>query len=515
MFFLLLCIIQFTHSYPLDDLVTHWPGVKRNPRFKIFSGYLDPTPTKHLHYVFLYSQHSFAEDPVLVWFNGGPGCSSMDGLLYEHGPFLVNRDGRSFTENQWSWNKVANVLYIESPIGVGFSYSDDNHYHMNDEQTAVDNANALDHFLQKFPEFIHNDFFVAGESYAGIYVPMLALEIMRRGTATKVKLKGFAVGNGLSNYRLNDNSLMFFAYNHGLIPDNLWEEMITRCCGGVASAKNCEFHSSPSMDCKRGVSKAMSAVYSSGVNFYNLYGECLSSNAYQRSLDNIFDNLDMKEAQYEHLKLQKEHYDEHEVRLRKSRTKVVATVNNTDHMKLQKVHTGSVPCIDARGATLWLRNREVMKALHVRHVHWKWEICSSVLNYSRQKRSMEHVYRELLENYNLRGVNYNGDTDMACNFLGNEWFVNTLGRPVKEDWHQWSVPNSKQVAGFMMEYDLLKFYTVKGAGHMVPQWAPEESMYILIDFLYGDKPDESAKAKRAFWGNKGNAGMKQEFRVVF
>ena len=51
--------------------------------------------------------------------------------------------------------------------------------------------------------------------------------------------------------------------------------------------------------------------------------------------------------------------------------------------------------------------------------------------------------------------------------------------------------------------------------HMVPQWAPEESMYILIDFLYGDQPEESAKAKRAFWGNKGNAGLKQEFRIVF
>jgi len=259
----------------------------------------------------------------------------------------------------------------------------------------------------------------------------------------------------------------------------------------------------------------MSAVYSSGVNFYNLYGECLSSNAYQRSLDSIFTDLDMKEAQYGHLKLQKEHYDEHQLLLRKSRTRVVATVNNTDHLKLQKVHAGSVPCIDARGATLWLRNREVMKALHVRHVHWKWEICSSVLSYSRQKRSMEHVYRELLEKYKLRGVNYNGDTDMACNFLGNEWFVNTLGRQVKDDWHQWSVPNSKQVAGFMMEYDLLKFYTVKGAGHMVPQWAPEESMYILIDFLYGDQPEESANAKRAFWGNKDNAGLKQEFRIVF
>jgi len=468
-----LCIIFFAYSYPLDDLVTQWPGLKFKPSFKIFSGYLDPTPTKHLHYVFLYSQHSWKNDPVLVWFNGGPGCSSLDGLLYEHGPFLVNRDGRSFTENPWSWNKVSNVLYIESPVGVGFSYSDDNNYHMNDEKTAIDNANALDHFLQKFPEFIHNDLYLSGESYAGVYVPMLALEIMRRGAKTKVKLKGFAVGNGLASYRLNDNSLMFFAYNHGLIPETLWDSLTNFCCNGVASSKDCEFHSNPAPNCKQHVSKAMAAVYSSGVNFYNLYGECLSSSAYQKSLDNIFTDLDMKQYQKSHLRLQK---------------------------------ARNVPCIDSRGATIWLRKKEVRDALHVHHVPWRWEICSSVLSYSRQKHSMQDVYQELFQVYKLPGISYNGDTDMACNFLGNEWFANSLGRQVTKEWHHWSVPNSPQVAGFNMEFDLLKFYTVKGAGHMVPQWAPEESMYILIDLLYGNNPSAFAKATHDLWGTQHGAG---------
>ena len=91
--------------------------------FSLYSGYLaiDGTP-KQLHYVFAESQGNPTTDPLVIWFNGGPGCSSMLGFTQEHGPFVMEDGGSTFNKNDYSWNREANMLYIESPAGVGFSY---------------------------------------------------------------------------------------------------------------------------------------------------------------------------------------------------------------------------------------------------------------------------------------------------------------------------------------------------------------------------------------------------------
>ena len=75
-----------------------------------------------LHYLFVESQADPSTDPLLIWFNGGPGCSSMLGWSQEHGPYVIESGDTTFHKNEWSWNTNANVLYIESPAGVGFSY---------------------------------------------------------------------------------------------------------------------------------------------------------------------------------------------------------------------------------------------------------------------------------------------------------------------------------------------------------------------------------------------------------
>jgi carboxypeptidase C (cathepsin A) len=77
-----------------------------------------------MHYFFFPSQNNSATDPLLFWFNGGPGCSSLLGALYEHGPFLINDAFAFISSNPYAWNKNANVVYIESPSEVGFSYMD-------------------------------------------------------------------------------------------------------------------------------------------------------------------------------------------------------------------------------------------------------------------------------------------------------------------------------------------------------------------------------------------------------
>ncbi len=119
-----------------------------------FSGYLDVDNNKyHMHYFFFPSQRSVEKDPVLFWFNGGPGCSSLLGALYEHGPFLVNDAFGSIVYNQYAWNQKANVVYIESPAQVGFSYTDGKAPTWNDDLVAKLNAKAVREFFTVWTEF--------------------------------------------------------------------------------------------------------------------------------------------------------------------------------------------------------------------------------------------------------------------------------------------------------------------------------------------------------------------------
>ena len=89
-----------------------------------YSGYIDASPTKHLHYIFVESLDDPSTDPVLIWFNGGPGCSSLLAFFQENGPFMIDDGEFIIKKNPEPWNKRTSVLYIESPAGVGFSVAD-------------------------------------------------------------------------------------------------------------------------------------------------------------------------------------------------------------------------------------------------------------------------------------------------------------------------------------------------------------------------------------------------------
>jgi len=88
---------------------------------------------------------------------------------------VMNSGTDYWVENQYSWNREANMLYIESPAGVGFSYCEGvkecNHW--DDDIVAADNLAAVLAFFDKFPEFKANELYISGESYAGMYVPYL------------------------------------------------------------------------------------------------------------------------------------------------------------------------------------------------------------------------------------------------------------------------------------------------------------------------------------------------------
>ena len=102
-----------------EDLVESLPEYSYTG--KLYSGYLKAGPAKYFHYMLNVADEDPEEKPLVLWLNGGPGCSSLDGWSVENGPMFLNTNG-TFRMNEYSWNKAANMLYIESPGGVGYSF---------------------------------------------------------------------------------------------------------------------------------------------------------------------------------------------------------------------------------------------------------------------------------------------------------------------------------------------------------------------------------------------------------
>ena len=84
------------------------------------------------------------------------------------GPFIPSQDGLTLIERPFRWNRIVNMLFIEAPVGVGFSYSDNHNYTCDDDRTAKENRMAVERFFELFPELKTNNLFITGESYAGV-----------------------------------------------------------------------------------------------------------------------------------------------------------------------------------------------------------------------------------------------------------------------------------------------------------------------------------------------------------
>jgi cathepsin A (carboxypeptidase C) len=91
---------------------------------KQHSGYLDIADDKHLFFWFFESRNSPSTDPLVLWLNGGPGCSSSTGLFFELGPCSVANEGQNTTFNKYSWTSSANMIFLDQPVNVGFSYAE-------------------------------------------------------------------------------------------------------------------------------------------------------------------------------------------------------------------------------------------------------------------------------------------------------------------------------------------------------------------------------------------------------
>ena len=93
-------------------------------------------------------------DSLIIYIGNGPGCSSLHAMVYENGPFTVKDKGdKTFVYNNYGWNLQANVLYIETPAGVGFSTGNTS---SSDRNVTKDNLDVITAFLVRFPRYVTN-----------------------------------------------------------------------------------------------------------------------------------------------------------------------------------------------------------------------------------------------------------------------------------------------------------------------------------------------------------------------
>eukprot|EP01129_Flabellula_baltica_P003071 TRINITY_DN12919_c0_g1_i1.p1 TRINITY_DN12919_c0_g1~~TRINITY_DN12919_c0_g1_i1.p1 ORF type:complete len:469 (-),score=88.71 TRINITY_DN12919_c0_g1_i1:27-1391(-) len=167
-----------------------------------YSGYFNVDKEKNSNSFFWFfpAQNDPENAPVLLWLQGGPGSSSLYGLFAENGPFSVSSDLKLVPRSS-SWNRKYSLLYIDNPIGVGFSWTDSAEgYVTNEQEVGMDLYETLYQFFTIFDNYRSNDFYVTGESYGGKYVPACAYTIHEQNknqTKHKINLKGIAIGDGL------------------------------------------------------------------------------------------------------------------------------------------------------------------------------------------------------------------------------------------------------------------------------------------------------------------------------
>ncbi|KAF2590390.1 hypothetical protein F2Q70_00041402, partial [Brassica cretica] len=166
----LLLLLVLSHYVDSGSIVKFLPGFEGPLPFELETGYIGIGEEEEvqLFYYFIKSEKNPKEDPLLIWLNGGPGCSSLEGLFFENGPVglkfeVYNGSLVSLVSSTYSWTQVANIIYLDQPVGAGFSYSRT----PLDKTSDTNEAKMIHEFLQKVANIIYLDQPVgAGFSYS-------------------------------------------------------------------------------------------------------------------------------------------------------------------------------------------------------------------------------------------------------------------------------------------------------------------------------------------------------------
>ncbi|KZO96589.1 serine carboxypeptidase [Calocera viscosa TUFC12733] len=416
-----------------------------DPGVRSWTGYLDVDGgAKHLFFYFFESRHKPAEDPLLMWINGGPGCSSALGLFMELGPCRVNDIGNDTVPHAEGWNERANVFFLDQPVGVGFSYADYGEVVETTEDAAKNVAAFIWIFTETFREFNGREFHMAGESYGGRYLPVFASEIVDQNKQAvahglqEINLKGVMIGNGITDFFTMLLSYYDMACTGASVPPIL---DISQC-----------------VRMKKAIPRCTQMVQASCVDMFD---EMACNSAA------LFCGAELEEPFF------------------------TSGMNPYDISKVCDGPIGETLCYPVtKKIGSYLNMNSTRKLLGVDDKVKTFSSCSTEVGMGFNRRSDMYApgpyyISGLLE----RGISiliYVGTYDWICNWVGNMRWVEALEWQGQESYNavpisQWFVDG--EPAGITKGWKGLTYATVEGAGHMVPYDKPVQALAMVNRWL--------------------------------
>jgi pimeloyl-ACP methyl ester carboxylesterase len=386
-------------------------------------------------------------DSIVIWLNGGPGCSSFNcGVLMEHSPvtqplhaagYCCLQPSPKLSVNEHAWTRATTVLYIEQPIGTGFSYGYP--FPENEHDVSKDIYAFLQNFFKVFDHMKAYSFYVMGESYAGMFVPSIARHIhlenlkAEENGALIIQLKGAAIGNGWIDAKVQGPAVIDYSWWHGLIDEptrdalhNAWKNCVDS--GKPLSPPFHPFNVQDDCGMMWGVLQAAGQP-----NAYDVTTWDPNVDQITFSSEVFYNSPAVKKALH-------------------------APMNITWH-----------GCRDGGG-------RRLTEIKNHRRLYMDNDRPLSVAPY----------IADLLD-ADIPVLVYNGDRDMTTNMVGSERVLNQMEWSGKKDWLDakrglWMV-DSKVQAGWAKELGNLAFVVVYNSGHMVPYNQPVPAFDLLTRFL--------------------------------
>lgn len=379
--------------------------------------------------------------PHAVWYQGGPGCSGLGGLLTENGPFVPNAQG-GLSRSSIAWTDIANVVYLEQPAFVGFSYSNtSSDSNTGDARAAADNYAFVTAFIEAFPDYQGRSTWFAGESYAGNYVPsLLNLVLSNPSTQIYKQMTGIMVGNPvmfcgtMQNLTFQVNGF----YWHGLVSYSNYQAWFSNGCPDNQNSSPCQ------------------TLFTTITTQIGVIDQELKRRAVpqQPSLDP--DDL----------------YQD------------FCTGNGT----LRYVETIPVNCVPlGQLVANYLNRADVQAAIHAHGPNGgkalTWTECTSAINYNITGASLIPLYAKFhKQKPDIEILVYSGDVDIATvPFFFTQPCLGELQAQNSIQWQPWFV--NGQTAGYWEKFDLYTFATVKGGGHEAPQYQPLSAFNMFSRFL--------------------------------